>query len=1383
MKNYNRQNIATDVKKTANCRFSRMRESTTRLYGHSSRMTLVLVIIFLMALTTGLFAQTQPPGDGTEASPYLIETTDHLHWLTETATTAAWGIYHQNEAQRTTVYYRQIADIDFDGVDTTNWNAGEGFLPIGRYIDSVNLIYFHGVYDGNGKKISKLIIAPSVNQHQSQNTGFFGLILGSEIKNLIFEDISVTGSPITDENLTLGRTGGAVGSAQYGSKLINISVSGNITASASGGGIAGQLLSSSEIEKCNSSANVSTTYQQTALIGGLVGILENSKVIDSFNTGDVSYASNDLLTYVGGIAGQMDRSTIENCFSSGNLTGAVVGGIAGIILDNNSTIKNIYSSGNLTAFHINYASVAGGIVGGIQGIDHRIENSYTLAQLSGTVMGRIFATMNPGNIVIIQDCFWLNDGLDPTTAFAEGNPTIIGDTGPKSSFELNDTDTFSSWVFFDEDPASAWKMSPHINSGFPYLSIFYDELGDPLPSVPESMIFEPPLNLTLTSINSQEHPLFTWSTPQNGSPLGYKVYRDGEVVESFTTALTFTDAFNFVYGPTHTYHVVAVYENDIDSGLSNACDFIVGKPFGSGMAADPFLISFANNLLWLSANHQNHPNAYYEQTNDIDFTGLDPFTPIGRSSQAFKGVYDGQNHKIIGLKIEYLSTNYFGLFGYISESTLKNIRLDGFIMDVAFPSTVNYTDMGAIVGLVNSSQLINCHVENGDIKVSGTISYLSSVGGLAGSLQGNPISSITECSFSGNIEKSVLNTAPNGTSIVAGLVGDTTNAPISNSHFSGNIIVDISGSTADRIAAGIIGRTAYTTISDVTVSGTITSNNASIIGGIAGYLRTSIINDSKAVVNISGITSVSGSAIYGGIGGICGEASWLNSETNNSTIRNSSFTGNINNVSTNTNTGGIIAFVESTIIDNCFAIGVISGPNSGGLVGRLLSNSSISNSYSVGNIFGGAYSGGIAATSNGGNISDNYSWGEIFATNVPAGIVAIPNNNSQISRNFWNGDVNSINAIGYDPGGNTVSNNFARTTEQMKDIMTFFDVGWNFDTIWTMQETLNDGFPFLGTNLPEGVEYAYWRPGNFAGNIAGETVELMWDAPHNVNRGDLTGYIIYRDNELLATLSSIETSYVDDDLLLGRGIYEVRAVYVGDLLSVPSRFEIPFIEDISVLNFGFVALNEISSPLFINLINLFYPDDVSVNINVEGVDADKFSISSTGGNLGDVFTFSATLTPDSIRLFSAELVITYTDDPTFERRVSMFGRGHTSSALLEIYSDDFTDEFEIDFVINPTEPMEFFVENLDSEAILIRLHLENDQGHFTFEVINAIQEPGGNGYEIYRLLPGIEVTIKVSFTPKKYGFFTSGLVLGIYDESRARWQGEGSPIRIRSRNN
>ena len=167
---------------------------------------------------------------------------------------------------------------------------------------------------------------------------------------------------------------------------------------------------------------------------------------------------------------------------------------------------------------------------------------------------------------------------------------------------------------------------------------------------------------------------------------------------------------------------------------------------GSGTSADPYQIATANDLIQLATNVNNGTNysgKYFKQTAPITLSGN--WTPIGTSSNPFKGKYDGDGNTISGLTVSG-NYQYAGLFGYTYGSsssllscTLKNIIVTDCNIDV---SGTNESYAGGIVGYATD----NTHIS--DCRVSGTIKASKNAGGIAGylwTLSNGSIAWISQC--------------------------------------------------------------------------------------------------------------------------------------------------------------------------------------------------------------------------------------------------------------------------------------------------------------------------------------------------------------------------------------------------------------------------------------------------------------------------------------------------------------------------------------------------------------------------------------------------------------------------------------------------------------
>ena len=202
---------------------------------------------------------------------------------------------------------------------------------------------------------------------------------------------------------------------------------------------------------------------------------------------------------------------------------------------------------------------------------------------------------------------------------------------------------------------------------------------------------------------------------------------------------------------------------------------------------------------------------YYNADANNDGTPDNSWTPIGSTSSAFKGNFDGQNHTISNLYIN--TTKYYsGLFGYSSNSTtFKNIKLSNV--------NINSTNfgVGALVGQLEGGTIYNVHLDTANIKSSS-----SDVGGIAGQMNWGTASKLE-----------VTNASITGSKEVGGIVGYASaesTLTIEQAVFNGNVYGSYSG--------GIIGYPNYT---KVNISNSYTTGYSKV-AGISGYKANSISN-------------------------------------------------------------------------------------------------------------------------------------------------------------------------------------------------------------------------------------------------------------------------------------------------------------------------------------------------------------------------------------------------------------------------------------------------------------------------------------------------------------------------------------------------------------
>ena len=295
----------------------------------------MILILTLFVLGTGtLYADgTQPPGSGTDVSPYQVSILDHLLWIS--TNTSSWSSY-----------FEQTTNIDASG--TSSWNSGAGFSPIGN-----SSTQFTGSYDGQGYNISNL----TINRPSNYYNGIFGYIIGSTIENLGITEISLIGGEYS---------GGLVGHVGNSSTISNCYSTGSVSATLSGLGVGsiGGLIGrdginseSSTINDCYSTVTV-TGHNDASYIGGLIGTNYNGVMNRCYATGNVSGEKYTIGGLVGNNGGS---STMNNCYSKGNVSGSAsyVGGLVGY---NGATINTSYSMGSVTG-----SANLGGLIGSNSG--------------------------------------------------------------------------------------------------------------------------------------------------------------------------------------------------------------------------------------------------------------------------------------------------------------------------------------------------------------------------------------------------------------------------------------------------------------------------------------------------------------------------------------------------------------------------------------------------------------------------------------------------------------------------------------------------------------------------------------------------------------------------------------------------------------------------------------------------------------------------------------------------------------------------------------------------------------------------------------------------------------------------------------------------------
>jgi len=749
-----------------------------------------LKIIFLVvafALCIGsLFAQgvnpVQPAGDGTITAPYQIANLANLRWLSQTQNATAWG------TETSKRYYIQTADIDATETSSWVWNGGQGFSPIGG--NSV----FYGDYDGRGFSISNLYISRT-----NPYIGLFGYGENITLKDINLIDVNI----IIPNNTSAAYTGGLVGVLLETSNIENCSVSGSIFGkSYIMGGIVASAWGDITIVDCSFSGTISGEYvyttQSDSGIGGLAGISHGASIVNCSVSGTISSIATDC---VGGLFGWAQDSNIQDCSARVNLTISHftpssypgIGGFIGFVY--NCSISNSFFYGDIVSSETQYTNKQGGFIGYLANFDSNasINNSYVssinpFTNIGGGFLGSFYPDTTPS----FSSCYFNTTTTMLNNAFGTGtNDNVVG----LSDDAMKVQSSFVGWDF-----TTTWDIDPAINNGYPYL------LSNNNPPVPPIVTLISPENGVT---NQPTRTTLQWQQPA-GSVTGYKIYlattpmpysNAGNLAHTINrgTTTSWQPTSELTIGATYYWQVVAFNEaGDGQSSFSRSFTTFSPTipPAGTGTETDPYQIADIINLRWLSETQSAWGSVvtplFFIQTANIDasvtrdWNGGLGFSPIGNDSQSFwYGSFDGQGFYISNLYISR-TDDKIGLFGYIQNSVVSNVRLVN--VDIARIGNDNIGCTGSLVARVEDSIIMDC-------SVSGSISGRArQLGGLIGA---SYRSDIQRCSSTANI--STIDSYALG-----GLIGYLVDSSsLSNSFFNGSLI-NITPGDNDR-RGGLVG--------------------------------------------------------------------------------------------------------------------------------------------------------------------------------------------------------------------------------------------------------------------------------------------------------------------------------------------------------------------------------------------------------------------------------------------------------------------------------------------------------------------------------------------------------------------------------------------------
>lgn len=153
---------------------------------------------------------------------------------------------------------------------------------------------------------------------------------------------------------------------------------------------------------------------------------------------------------------------------------------------------------------------------------------------------------------------------------------------------------------------------------------------------------------------------------------------------------------------------------------------------GNGLAASPFLIATPQDLAtFRNRVNRGEPHLCARLTADIDLSHhhhkgqAHPWIPIGTCTDAYRGTFDGNGHRITSLCLDYETPGH-ALFGYAHGATLRRLEVEGTVCSYR-------TDYAAVI----VGTAIHCTIE--DCVSRGFVSGQWYAGGIAANAFGSVI--------------------------------------------------------------------------------------------------------------------------------------------------------------------------------------------------------------------------------------------------------------------------------------------------------------------------------------------------------------------------------------------------------------------------------------------------------------------------------------------------------------------------------------------------------------------------------------------------------------------------------------------------------------------
>ena len=506
----------------------------------------------------------------------------------------------------------------------------------------------------------------------------------------------------------------------------------------------------------------------------------------------------------GGIVGRFggtNQRTIKNCWFDGNVTTATkhCGGIVGLVQMGTKTITNCLNTGTVESTYDNNFPHIGGIVGAVAYTSNNGGTKLTIDNVlnTGTVIAKNSGAQTVGAIVgrfedaTISNVNYKTSGTINKAYYTSDDGWTAISTNSQGTTTLNDVTA----KIVDSHFNARTEANLIGTNGFRNTELDFDTY---------------------------------WAAVENGTPILRTFLAESGETEADTSNVqrVFTDWY--YHNPNANTKLYTIHNAE--------------ELYGFAEISQSY--QFSGDTVEIAENTDIIVNEGRAEGERLSWT------PIGNSSKAFLGIFEGNGNTISGI---YYNGNQMeaGLFAWVNGGTIRNFSLT----DSDFTSSNTY--LGSVVGFL-SGDMENVY-SSADVTTSNKI-----CGGLVGAFGSNNTHTMDGCWFDGTVTSSCSEIKQ----CVGGLVGlvDRGNKTLINCYNSGSVTETFTIASYELAVAGLIGgicNESSKTSSSTTVNieqcvntGAITVAYPNGVGDVIGAsyatnsTATDYANTARATVNI-----------------------------------------------------------------------------------------------------------------------------------------------------------------------------------------------------------------------------------------------------------------------------------------------------------------------------------------------------------------------------------------------------------------------------------------------------------------------------------------------------------------------------------------------------